>query len=50
MTTIQALRRVIAAIALLYVCWLGMMAVHELGHMLHAWISGGRSPNRSIWA
>jgi hypothetical protein len=21
--------------------WMGMMAVHELGHALHAWISGG---------
>jgi len=21
--------------------WLGMMAVHELGHVLHAWLSGG---------
>jgi hypothetical protein len=24
-----------------YVCWLGMMAVHESGHVLHAWLSGG---------
>ena len=22
--------------------WLGMMAVHELGHVLHAWTSGGK--------
>lgn len=25
----------------LYPCWLGMMAVHEAGHVLHAWLSGG---------
>ncbi len=23
-------------------CWLAMMATHELGHVLHAWASGGR--------
>lgn len=22
--------------------WLGMMVVHELGHVIHAWVSGGR--------
>jgi hypothetical protein len=36
--------RVVRAILLpayLYACWLGMMAVHELGHVLHAWVSGG---------
>ncbi len=22
-------------------CWLGMMIVHEFGHVLHAWLSGG---------
>lgn len=26
----------------LYCCWLGMMALHELGHVLHGWLSGGR--------
>jgi hypothetical protein len=25
----------------LYACWLGMMCVHEAGHVLHAWASGG---------
>jgi len=25
----------------LYACWLGMMVVHEAGHVLHAWVSGG---------
>ena len=29
-------------VAFLYVCWLAMMAVHEAGHVLHAWLSGGR--------
>lgn len=26
----------------LYACWIGMLATHELGHVLHAWLSGGR--------
>jgi hypothetical protein len=30
-------RRVLVA----YFCWLGMMAVHESGHVLCAWLSGG---------
>ena len=32
-----------AMIALLaaYPCWLGMMAVHEIGHVMHAWASHG---------
>jgi hypothetical protein len=25
-----------------YITWLGMMAVHEAGHVLHAWATGGR--------
>jgi hypothetical protein len=25
-----------------YLCWLAMLAVHEAGHVLHAWLSGGR--------
>jgi hypothetical protein len=28
-------------VATLGLSWLGMMAVHELGHVLHAWLSGG---------
>src|SRR5690349_19654759 len=27
---------------LLYANWLAMMAVHEMGHVLHAWMSHGR--------
>jgi hypothetical protein len=34
-------RRVLIFAAALYPCWLGMMAVHEAGHVLHAWASGG---------
>ena len=29
-------------IAYLYVSWLGMLATHEAGHVLHAWLSGGQ--------
>src|SRR5688572_5988492 len=25
----------------IYPAWLAMMAVHEAGHVLHAWLSGG---------
>ena len=32
---------IVLLIPLGLLCWLGMMAVHEFGHMLHAWISGG---------
>ncbi len=28
--------------SLLLACWLGMQAVHELGHVLGAWATGGR--------
>jgi hypothetical protein len=28
-------------IAGLYCAWIGMMAVHEFGHVVHAWVSGG---------
>lgn len=34
--------RITIAPLVLYGTWIGMMAVHELGHMLHAWASGGR--------
>jgi hypothetical protein len=34
-------RRVLVVAVALYPCWLGMMAVHEAGHVLHAWASGG---------
>ncbi len=28
-------------LCILYGSWMGMLAVHELGHVLHAWASGG---------
>ena len=34
-------RSTLLLVAALYPCWLGMMAVHEAGHVLHAWASGG---------
>jgi hypothetical protein len=36
----RVLRNVGVPLAL-YACWLGMMAVHEAGHVLHAWAGGG---------
>lgn len=30
------------ALSTLLLSWLWMMAVHEFGHVLHAWLSGGR--------
>lgn len=40
--TRETLIRVWLAAAVLAASWLGMMFVHELGHLLHAWVSGGR--------
>ena len=40
--------RVIAAIAILYASWLAMMAVHELGHVVHAMCSGGKVQDVSL--
>jgi hypothetical protein len=33
--------RPILLLPALYLCWLAMMAVHEAGHVLHAWLTGG---------
>ena len=41
-------RRVVFAVALLPVCWLGMMLVHEGGHMLAAVCTGG-TVTRLVW-
>lgn len=35
------LRQVVLIGSLLPLCWLGMMAVHESGHVVGAWLSGG---------
>src|SRR5690349_6018631 len=32
--------RTLAWVIGLYVCWIAMMAVHEAGHVLHAWAAG----------
>jgi hypothetical protein len=42
------LRRAIFAGLMLYGSWLAMMATHELGHVLHAAVSGGRVVDISL--
>lgn len=37
-----SLLRPLGILLLLYVSWLAMLAVHELGHVIHAYLSGGR--------
>ena len=37
----KSVTRALGALAFAYACWLGMMAVHEAGHVLHARVSGG---------
>jgi hypothetical protein len=34
--------RPVLLVAVLYGCWLGMMLMHECGHVLHAWASGAK--------
>ena len=34
-------KHILAVALAAYPMWLAMMAVHELGHVLHAWLSGG---------
>ncbi len=43
-SSVLVLRAPLAA-GLIYLSWLGMMAVHEFGHALHAWLSGGEVSN-----
>ncbi len=40
--------RGLVALVFLYACWIGMEAVHELGHVLNAWSSGAQVVNVSI--
>jgi hypothetical protein len=35
-------KRAAIIVAVIYGSWLGMLAVHEFGHVIHAWLSGGR--------
>ena len=37
----RVLRPVVLA-GIVYACWLGMMLVHEFGHVVHAWLSGAK--------
>jgi len=41
MTRSGAILKSLGIAVLLYATWVGMMAVHELGHCVHAWVSGG---------
>jgi hypothetical protein len=36
------MRKLICFILIGYACWLGMMAIHESGHAMAAWLTGGR--------
>jgi hypothetical protein len=40
--------RILAILILFYSTWMGMMAVHEFGHILHAWISGASVSHVSL--
>jgi hypothetical protein len=40
--------RLALAALLLYACWLGMLAVHELGHAMHAWNTRGSVVSMTI--
>jgi hypothetical protein len=40
--------RVLFAIAICYLSWLGMMAIHELGHVVGAWATGARVISVSV--
>jgi hypothetical protein len=47
----MSLRRsgiILCRLVLIYLSWLAMLAVHELGHVLHAWLSGGRVAAASV--
>jgi len=41
MAKVPPLDRGVFALAMLGLSWLGMMAIHELGHVAGAWVSGG---------
>jgi hypothetical protein len=35
------LKRAIFILPVIYLSWIAMLAVHEFGHVIHAWLSGG---------
>ena len=39
--TAKRLLRIVLIPVTVYACWLALMVVHEAGHVLHAWFSGG---------
>lgn len=39
---VPRIRQIVFAVSMLGLCWLGMMAVHELGHVLGAAVTGGK--------
>jgi hypothetical protein len=41
-TVSDRLWQILLLASTLALCWLAMQAVHEFGHVLHTWISGGR--------
>jgi hypothetical protein len=41
-------RRIAVAIVVYYASWMGMLALHELGHIIGAWLTGGRVISVSI--
>ncbi len=36
------LRQIVLIVSVLVACWLGMQALHELGHVCGAWLTGGQ--------
>ena len=41
-TIVNRVWQAVLIVSTLVACWLGMQAVHELGHVVGAWVSGGR--------
>jgi hypothetical protein len=39
---VRRLHQAILILSLIPACWLGMQAVHEFGHVVGAWLTGGR--------
>lgn len=42
------LNRFLPAVLVCYITWLGFLAIHELGHVIGAWVTGGRVIDVSI--
>lgn len=42
MKLLRVAKRALVSTLILYASWMGMLLVHELGHVLHALVSGGR--------